>query len=406
MKDYLLIGSRNLRRRGIRSWLTLLGVLIGIAAVVSLISLGNTLKDTVNSQFNIASIEVITIQAGGITDMGPPGTGVVTPLVKADSEAISKLSSVDYTIHHNVKTIKTEFNDIEYFGMAISLPEDETLKDYYEINSLEISSGRLAEKGEESVIMIGSNMADKEKNPFGRDISTGNKVKLNGVEFRVIGILENKGSFIIDSTFYLNENSLKELTNSGETVDIISAVPKDSSTIDKTKLDIEKLMRQRRDVKEGEEDFEVSTPEANLQSINQILFGIQAFIVIIALISIFVGAIGIANTMATSVIERKKEIGIMKSIGAKNKNIFYQFFVEAGLLGAVGGAIGIIVGLGFSYLGTLTLNNLLGTETSPNISIPLIFFALVGSFLVGAISGIVPAMHASRQNPVEAIRGD
>ncbi|MBU2616233.1 MAG: ABC transporter permease [Nanoarchaeota archaeon] len=405
MKDYLVLGSKNLRRRGIRSWLTLLGILIGIAAVVSLISLGNTLQETVSSQFNIASVEVISVQAGGLTGMGPPGTGVSNPLTKQDADAIGKLSSVEYAIPQNIKTTRVEFNNIISFLSATSLPNNEMIKDVYEINSMEVSSGRLMEKGEESVIMIGKNIADKDKNSFGKQIEVGNKLKINDVDFRVIGILEGKGSFITDNSIYINQKSLEDLTNSRDNVDIISVIPKDKDSINKAKEDIEKLLRQRRGVKIGQEDFDVSTLEAQFESINQILFGIQAFIVIIALISIVVGAIGIANTMATSVIERRKEIGIMKALGAKNENIFYQFFVEAGLLGLAGGIIGIIIGISISYLGTSGINSFLGTETKPDISFLLIFFALAGSFLVGAISGILPAMNAAKQNPVEAIRG-
>jgi len=128
------------------------------------------------------------------------------------------------------------------------------------------------------------------------------------------------------------------------------------------------------------------------------------FIVLVASISIFVGAIGIANTMTTSVVERKKEIGIMKAIGARNMDIFYQFFIEAGLLGLIGGIIGIILGIGLSYLGTASLNSFLGTETQPNINSYLIVFSLLGSFFVGAVSGIIPALNAARQNPVESLR--
>jgi len=129
------------------------------------------------------------------------------------------------------------------------------------------------------------------------------------------------------------------------------------------------------------------------------------FIILIASISIVVGAIGIVNTMATSVVERKKEIGIMKSIGARNGHIFMMFFVESGFMGLVGGILGVVVGLAIGYFGTLGINNFVGATTSPSISLGLIFFTLVGSFIIGAVAGIVPAMHAAKQNPVEAIRG-
>ena len=130
----------------------------------------------------------------------------------------------------------------------------------------------------------------------------------------------------------------------------------------------------------------------------------QIFIVIIASISILVGALGIVNTMTTSVLERKKEIGIMKSVGATNGQIFLQFFIESGLLGLVGGLVGVILGSIIGFVGTKGINNFIGAELSPEINILLIFSSLVGSFMIGAIAGIVPAMKAAKENPVEALR--
>jgi putative ABC transport system permease protein len=164
-------------------------------------------------------------------------------------------------------------------------------------------------------------------------------------------------------------------------------------------------MRDRRNVKEGKEDFEVSTPESILKTVNSILDGVTAFIVIIASISILIGVIGIVNTMTTSVLERKKEIGIMKAIGARNSQIFLQFFIESSLLGLVGGIVGVAVGSLIGVMGSYAINDFLGASIKPIINLNLIFATLVGSFIIGGIAGIYPAMNAAKQNPVEAIRG-
>ena len=142
-----------------------------------------------------------------------------------------------------------------------------------------------------------------------------------------------------------------------------------------------------------------------MEQVNSILNAITIFIVIVASISIFVGAIGIINTMTTSVLERRKEIGIMKAIGATNHQIFMQFFVESGVLGLIGGAIGVLFGVTFGYFGIIGINSFIGAEVQPQISFYLVFFALLGSFLIGAVAGILPAMKAAKQNPVEALRG-
>lgn len=405
MKDYFVLASKNLKKRGVRSWLTLLGVFIGIAAVVSLISLGNTLKDTVNSQFDIGSTDIITIQAGGISGLGPPGTAVSNPLISDDAEAIERIGSIDWAIGRHIESVAVEFDDKLSFETVGSLPDNRRIDDIYNQLELEAEIGRLLQAGENNKIMIGKNLADGSRNGFEKDIRINDKLLINEKEFRVVGILEGEGSFTIDGIIFMSQGEIEEINDIEDDVDLIVAKVRDPSLVDNAKEEIEKLLRQRRDVKIGEEDFEVSTPQAALETVNQVLLGVQIFIVIIASISIIVGAIGIANTMLTSVLERRKEIGTMKAIGARNEDIFYQFFTEAGLLGLIGGTIGILLGVGFSYLGTYGLNNFLNTTTMPNIGLGLIVFSLLGSFLIGAISGIVPAMRAAKENPVEAIRG-
>ena len=174
--------------------------------------------------------------------------------------------------------------------------------------------------------------------------------------------------------------------------------------MDKAKSEIEDLLRERRNVNKGEEDFEVSTPEATLATVNQVLGGVQAFFAVIAFISIIVGSLGIINTMTTSVLERKKEIGIMKAIGARNSDIFLQFFIEAGLVGFIGGIIGAFIGVDIGVIGTLGINNYIGAETLPKINFVLVASALAGSFAIGCISGIIPALRAAHQKPIEALR--
>ena len=404
MKDYFVLASKNLKRRGIRSGLTLIGIFIGIAAVVSLISLGNTLKETVNAQFDVERRDIITIQAGGIT-MGPPGTGVSIPLIEDDAKAIERIGSVEWAISRHIETLRVEFNDRISFVAASSLPDNARLRDFYEYRKMEnVAQGRLLREGERGRVLIGSNVADGKRNGFEKDLKVGDKILVNNQELRIVGILEKKGTFDTDGAFLMSEFQLKELSDRGNKVDIIIAKIRSVNLMDNAKEEIERIMRQRRGVKIGEENFEVSTPEATLKTVNSILMGVQIFIVIIASISILIGAIGISNTMFTSVLERRKEIGTMKAIGARNENIFYQFLIEAGLLGMIGGIIGILIVIGISYLGTSGLNSFLGINTKPTIGIFLLIFSLTGSFLIGAISGIIPAMRAAKQNPVEAMR--
>lgn len=404
MKDYFVLSFKNLKRKGIRSWLTLIGIFIGITAVVSLITLGNGLQSAIESQFGAVSADTITVQAGGLAFAGPPGTGVTNPLTKDDARAIGQLSSVDYVIERIIETGTLEFNDRLIVGYASNVGEGNNIERFYRNNDLKASEGRLLKEGDNRKVILGNNFFTDNVG-LEKKVEVGDNVLIQGEKFRVIGILNKKGSFILDNIVLMTDSEIDELFDVGDDIDIIAVYAKDKDDIDKTKDDIEKLLRQRRNVDKGEEDFSVETAEASLETINSILNGVQIFVVIIASISIIVGAVGIINTMTTSVLERRKEIGIMKAIGATNQNIFFQFFIESGLVGLIGGLIGVIFGLLMGTLGTYAINSFIGSEVAPSIDFFLIFGALILSFVVGSIAGIVPALDAAKQNPVEALRG-
>ena len=404
IQDYISLAFKNLRRRGIRSYLTLLGIFIGITVVVSLIGLGDGLRMAVNSQFGVSSTQVLTVQAGGLSGYGPPGTGVVNPLTKDDAEAIERISGVELSIPRNIDSIKIEFDDKLLVGYAGSLPKGQNRDAIYEALDLTIQYGRNIKDSDSHMVVLGDDFSIKEKSGFDKAVKVGDNLLIQSEEFRVAGIMEKKGSFILDKIVLMDEDEQRSVTTQDDTVDVIAVKVRNKDDMDKIKSDIESLLRARRDVKIGEEDFQVSTPEALLSSVNQILLGVQIFIVIIATISILVGAIGIVNTMTTSVMERKKEIGIMKAIGARNSDIFLQFFIEAGLLGLIGGLLGIFFGTLVSYLGVQGINAFIGSTIKPHIDFELISLSLLGSFIVGAISGITPALNAARLHPVEALR--
>lgn len=405
IKDFFSLAFKNLKSRGIRSWLTLIGIFIGVTAVVSLISLGNGLQLAVATQFGVSANQLISVQAGGLTGFGPPGSAVVDPLTENDAAAIERLSSVENTVNRNIKSVKIEFNDnvnYRYVGSMSNNKKDLDLI-YTQLDSAPLL-GKLLTESDRGKVMLGYNYYAKSDDWGGKQITPGKSILINDRKFEVIGILEKEGSLITDNVVYMPEDDVKSLLNINNTVDIIVVEPKNKEEINKTKIEIEKLLRERRNVKVGEEDFEVSTPEASLATINSVLSGVQVFIVIIASISIFIGVIGIINTMTTSVLERKKEIGISKSIGARNEHIFLQFFIESSLLGLIGGLAGAIFGTLLGVAGIYGINNWLGTQLTPEIDFILIFSTLLGSFLIGGIAGLVPAFKAAKQNPVEALR--
>ncbi len=403
LKDYFAFAWTNITHKKVRSWLTLLGIFIGVMSVVALISLGDGLKAAVNAQFGVSSTEVISVQASGL-NYGPPGSGAVNPLTIDDVNAIERLSSVEVAIPRVIEQGKLEFNDIVGFGYATNIPDGEERKLLYDIIDIEAEQGRMLKDGDSNKVLLGANFGE-DGSGFGKKIVPGNTILLEDKRFEVVGIMKKKGSFIFDNIVVLNERDLQSLMENPDRVDVIAVKVRDKSLMDKTKEDIEKLLRKRRDVNIGEEDFQVQTPQSILKTVNDVLTGIQVFIVLIAAISILVGAIGIVNTMTTSVLERKSQIGVMKAIGAMNIDIFMQFFLESGMMGLLGGVVGTIIGELIAFGGTNAINTFLGAETTFKINFILVIGALLGSFVIGAVSGIVPALKAAKQHPVEALRG-
>lgn len=396
MENYFIFAFKNLKHRGIRSWLTLLGIVIGVCLVVSLFLLGNALKIAITSQFGISSSEIISIRAGGLNSFGPPGFLATNPLLEEDFEEIKKVSGVEKALKRYIKSATLEYKQKKERVFITNIPENE--EDFlYEVLDLKIEQGRKISGKETKKVLIGYNVF---KN---NGITLSSKIKLNNETYEVVGILKRKGSFTLDGVIFIPEKDLEKIS-SDKSINVISVKPYSSNEIDRVKENIEKALRKKRNVKEGKEDFEVSTPKSTLSTINSILNGIKIFIVIIASISIVVGVIGITNTMTTSVLERRKDIGIMKAIGAKNSQIFSMFLVESGLLGLVGGVLGIIFGIFLASLGTIALQNFINTEVSLKIDLFLIFSSLFASFLIGAAAGAIPALQASKLKPIETIR--
>lgn len=402
--DYFKLAFNNLRRKKLRSWLTILGVLIGITAVVSLIGLGEGLETAISSQFGISVTNVLTIQAGGVSGAGPPGTGVVNPLTLDDAEDIERLSSIERVIPRVIQAGRLEFNDRLIFGSALNVPDGADRDFVYESLNIDAEFGRLLKDSDVGKVVLGYNFYDN-KVGLNKPVLVGNTVLIQNKKFEVVGITEKKGSFIFDNIVYMQDAELYDLFELDGDVDVLVAQVKNTQYMQQAKEDVEKILRKNRDVDIGEEDFSVQTPEQALSTLNDVLLGVKIFVLVIASISIFIGVFGIVNTMLTSVVERKSEIGIMKAIGARNSDIFYLFFIESGFMGLVGGIIGSILGTIIAFTGTLSINEFFGSTAHVSINIMLILLTLVSSFVIGAISGIAPALKAAKQNPVDAIRG-
>ena len=403
ISDYFKLAIRNIRNRRLRSWLTMIGIFIGIAALVSLISLGEGLRTAIDSQFSFLGTDIVTVTASG--GFGPPGTGVTNPLTDKELNEIKRTKGIEGAAGRIIESGRIAFNEKASITLIGSMPDNEDRKLVESALTLEAQKGRLLKDGERSKVVLGHDFLQKD-NGFDKPITPGSKVIIQDKKFTVVGILEKKGNFQLDKSIFMNEEDMRPMFNrSNNEYDFMAAKFDENINLEQLTQNLEKNLRKVRDVKEGEEDFSVDTPQSIIKTVGSILLGVQIFIYIIASISLLVGGIGIMNTMYTSVVERTKEIGIMKSIGAKNSTIFTLFFLESGFLGAFGGLIGVIIGagvaIGLSKIGSAILgSNLISAEITPLLVIGAFLF----SFLLGALFGTLPAIQASKLSPVDALR--
>jgi len=400
IKDYIILATNNVKNRGIRSWLAMLGIFIGIAALVSLISLGNGLQQAVTGQFSSLSANTLII-TNAETGFGPPGSTAIKKLTEHDLEIIQAVKEVKLAIPRIIKMTKVEYEKEAKFSFIGSLPEiKEQTSAIYEIFNLETDEGKLLKPEDKGKILLGNSIVKEFHN-----IELGKTLKIGNKNFEVIGILKKTGAIQMDRAIYMNENDMKEILNIKDEMDIIVVQIRDYKKTTETAEEIKKVLRKDRKEKAGNEDFSVQTPMQVIGTINTILTIINIIVSGIAAISLIIGGIGIGNTMYTSVLERTKDIGIMKAIGAQNKDIAIIFIIESAILGLLGGIFGTIIGLilafGISYIVSTAIS---AVDLQVTISIPLIIIAPTFALAIGLISGIIPAMQASKLNPVEALR--
>jgi putative ABC transport system permease protein len=403
LKDYFKISIKGLFQRKLRSWLTMIGIFIGIGTIVLLISLGQGLNNAVLSQFGNLNSDIITITAGSDSSYGPFADSS-NPLTDKELNTIKTVSGVNRVAQRELQPSSFTYDDIETGAMIASVPSGKARELIYDFLNMDIESGRNLVDSDNNKVVLGNVLAHKKD--FSRPIKAGDIISIKDSNYEVVGVFEKQGSFIFDNIILMNEDVMYELYGipKGE-YSIIAAEMKEGQNIEIVMADIERRLRKVRDVKEETQDFTVSAAIDQIKTIESSLFAVQLFIYMIAGISIIVGGIGILNTMFTSVLERTKEIGIMKSIGARNSSIFTLFFIESGLLGLIGGVVGVLIGSFLSFVAEkiayLALkSDLLQSHISPT----LVIGALLFSFIIGALSGIIPAMQAAKMNPVDALR--
>jgi putative ABC transport system permease protein len=401
MKDHFLLAFSNLRRRRLRSWLTMIGIFIGIAAVVGLISLGQGLQEAINQQFEQLGKNTIIVMS---KTMGPPGTATGSLILTTkDLDAIKSVRGVENAIgiliRYVPQTFKQELKIEPVIGIS---PED--ISFFSAMQNFKVVIGRDLKKGDTFKAIIGYSYSIN-GGVWKKGAVIGDTINIDGTDFKIVGILDKTGDPGNDAAIYVPKDTLKKALNIANQEDEIVAKSQEGFNVTNVADSIERKLLQEKDEKKNQETFIVQTSEQLLKTFTNIFNIVQGVLVGIAAISLLVGGIGIMNTMYTSVLERTKEIGTMKAVGAKNSDILYIFLFESGLLGLVGGAIGVALGIGLGkgvqYIASIALGtNLL----QASVTLPLIAGALAFSFLIGTLSGILPAMQAAKLKPADALR--
>ncbi|PIN81820.1 ABC transporter permease [Candidatus Woesearchaeota archaeon CG10_big_fil_rev_8_21_14_0_10_30_7] len=401
ISEYFKLAFTNLFNRKLRSWLTMIGIFIGIAAVVALISLGQGLQDYISEEFEKLGSDKIIIQT---KTLGPPGSAISKSLIltSKDLRTIENIRGIKWAIGMLLKQGQTRVGDETQIGFVTGIDPDK-LNLFEEIQTFKILDGRQLKQGDKYNAVVGYNHMYGDL--WKKKLRIGSKIIFEEQEFKIVGVMDKIGNPVDDKLIYINKDLLRELLNIEDEESQIMAKTASNFNPEKVAEEVQRKLRSSRGEKKDQETFRVQTSDQLLETFSSIFAVLQAVLVGIAGISLLVGGIGIMNTMYTSVLERTKEIGIMKAVGAKNRDVLLIMLFESGLLGLTGGAIGVIIGAGLSKSVEYIAAQSLGTGlVRAHLGPELIIGALLFSFLIGTISGLMPARRAANLAPVDALR--
>jgi len=400
LKEYIKIAIRSLRKRRLRSWLTMIGVVIGVFLIMSLLSLSEGIKTAVMQQLRMMGKDIIMIMPGEITDVVSMMVGGLE-LTDDDIKAIEKAEGVDIVVPMTYKGEVMRYQGEKRTVLLCGIPLEESLNIFKTDMGFELVEGRWPIPGKRE-IFVGF-LVPEEIFP---GMKTGTQITLKGKQFGVVGVLKSIGSKQDDSQVYVDLDIYREITGERAGAKMAMAKIKPGYSAEEVVENIKENLEESRKRRRGEDlpSYTVISSEKMTDIVGNIMGLIQVVIFGFASIAIVVGGIGIMNTMYTSVHERIREIGIMKAVGARRKTIIAIFLIESGIFGLVGGLGGIVLGLGLAKIVEIycQTQNLFILKAS--ITPQLVFFGLAFSFLIGCIAGYLPARSASKLNPVDALR--
>lgn len=398
-KESFLMAWASLIANKMRSILTMLGIIIGVAAVIALVSIGNGVKQDIQNSISSLGTNLLMVMPGAPRTPGVrPTAGSMKSLKVADYEAIAKLDGVKavspmtngaYVVIYQNKNWTTSVSGVN--------------ANYLDVNNWTMKSGRFLSnkniQNRERVAVVGKTVA---KNLFGDENPVGAEIRVKNIPFRVIGVLNSKGSGAMgndqDDMVIIPYTTAMERVDGIDYLRMLYVVAKDENGIDRLQSDIENLLRVRHGIKDTNlDDFNIQNMNSIMETMEETTGTLTLFLGAVAAISLVVGGIGIMNIMLVSVTERTREIGIRKALGATYFVIVTQFLIEAVVISLMGGLIGIALGIGASKLISLA------SGMSTVISIPTIVLSFAFSMAIGLVFGIYPARKAAKLNPIDAL---
>ncbi|MCL5071068.1 MAG: ABC transporter permease [Actinobacteria bacterium] len=413
-----LVFRTLLARKG-RSFLTILGIVIGVAGVITIISLGAGAKSLIIGQITKLGSNILSVQPGKSNEKGPPAQVfgiIVTTLTNQDADAIKNSGRVPHvkaafgavlgsaTVLWQNKSVDTNFMGTEYT--------------YPEVINMSMKSGHFFNQqegqGNANVAVLGATVAEELFSNSGVDpigqvikVKSASQQEAGGVPLRIVGVMEKQGGSLFldqDDQVYMPLAIGQQQLLGIHYLRAIDIKVDSAENIQQTIKDVTDLLKQRHHILSEENvDFTVRNMADAVDILNTVTNALSLFLTSMAAIALIVGGIGILNIMLATVAERTREIGLRKAVGASNAAIARQFLLEAGTLTFFGGIIGIIIGIIISYLISL-LMRYLGYDWAFVISISSVLLAVGVSILTGVIFGLYPALKASKLNPIEALR--
>jgi putative ABC transport system permease protein len=406
--DAVKIAWKGLRHAGTRTLLTMLGIIIGISSVILLMSIGQSAQDYILGEVQSIGSNLIFVMPsasskGSFTAPSSVYGVIIKTMKEQDVVALRREPSIDRVGVASLGQARAvyEGNDISVTYIGINY-------DYTKTVNLATEKGVWFTQDDVNALAHATVLGKKiATDLFGSEDPIGKSIRIKNISFQVIGVLESKGSSLgadVDSYVFLPVSVVNKQIQGIDYYSRMVIMGKNEYGIEFIKQRISSVLRENHGITDpNKDDFVISTQEELLSTLGNITTILSLFLTAIAAISLLVGGIGIMNIMLVSVIERTKEIGLRKAVGASNADILAQFLWESVMLTFLGGIIGILFGASLSYIAYLAINKFTGIAWTFSLPLNAVILAVAVSTGIGLIAGIYPARQAAHKNPIDAL---